>query len=280
MIDLDRFRSDIHKVDLHIHTFYSDGESSPAGIVKTAAGSGYKAIAITDHDGTGGVKEAVAAGRQSDIEVITGIELSTEMNGTGLHILGYGFDPDDAALNDVLADLTEKRDQRNRRLINVLNEMGFDISLDELKKGRPGTFIGKPVIARALADKGYMETYEEAFEGNRFFGSPKARAVKKDKLQAVKAIQLISAAGGIAVLAHPIQTRHIGDPGSEEFYMNIEKIISRLKAQGIRGLECYHPDQDKAQTARFIELAKKYNLSITRGSDFHGADYSNAKPTA
>ena len=173
MIDLDRFRSDIHKVDLHIHTFYSDGESSPAGIVKTAAGSGYKAIAITDHDGTGGVKEAVAAGRQSDIEVITGIELSTEMNGTGLHILGYGFDPDDAALNDVLADLTEKRDQRNRRLINVLNEMGFDISLDELKKGRPGTFIGKPVIARALADKVIWKLTRKPSRAIVFSGVPR-----------------------------------------------------------------------------------------------------------
>ena len=281
MIDLDRFRNDIHKVDLHIHTYYSAGESGPKEIVKTAAETGRRAIAITDHDGTGGVKEAAAAGREYGIEVITGIELATEMeNGTGLHILGYGFDPDDAALNDVLADLAEKRDQRNRRLINVLNEMGFEISLDELKVGRPGGFIGKPVIARALADKGYIKNYEEAFKGDRFFGSPEARAVKKDKLQAAKAIQLIKAAGGIAVLAHPVQTRHIGDPGSEEFYTNIEKIIRQLKTQGISGLECYHPDQDAAQTERFIELAEKYDLSITRGSDFHGADYRNAKPTA
>lgn len=281
MIDLDRFRNDIHKVDLHIHTYYSDGESGPKEIVKTAAETGRRAIAITDHDGTGGVKEAAAAGREYGIEVITGIELATEMeNGTGLHILGYGFDPDDAALNDVLTDLAEKRDQRNRRLINVLNEMGFEISLDELEKGRKGGFIGKPVIARALADKGYIETYEEAFRGDRIFGSPEARAVKKDKIQAAEAIKLIKAAGGIAVLAHPVQTRHIGDPGSEEFYTNIEKIIRQLKTQGISGLECYHPDQDAAQTERFIELAEKYDLSITRGSDFHGADYRNAKPTA
>ena len=158
-------------------------------------------------------------------------------------------DPDDAALNDVLTDLAEKRDQRNRRLINVLNEMGFEISLDELKVGRPGGFIGKPVIARALADKGYIKNYEEAFKGDRFFGSPEARAVKKDKLQAAKAIQLIKAAGGIAVLAHPVQTRHIGDPGSEEFYTNIEKIIRQLKTQGISGLEmCI---RDRGCTAQY-----------------------------
>lgn len=281
MIDLDRFRNDIHKVDLHIHTYYSDGESGPKEIVKTAAETGRRAIAITDHDGTGGVKEAAAAGREYGIEVITGIELATEMeNGTGLHILGYGFDPDDAALNDVLTDLAERRDRRNRRLINVLNEMGFDISLDELEKGRKGGFIGKPVIARALADKGYIETYEEAFRGDRIFGSPEARAVKKDKIQAAEAIKLINSAGGIAVLAHPVQTRHIGDTGSEEFYINIEKIISQLKEQGLGGLECYHPDQDTVQTERFIELADRYDLSITRGSDFHGADYRSAKPTA
>lgn len=281
MIDLDRFRNDIHKVDLHIHTYYSDGESSPAAIVRTAAETGYRAVAITDHDGTGGIREAAAAGREAGIEVITGIELATEMeNGTGLHILGYGFDPDDKALNAVLEDLAEKRDQRNRRLINVLNEKGFDISLDELKEGRPGGFIGKPVIARALADKGYIASYKEAFRGDRFFGSPEARAVKKEKLQAAEAIRLIDAAGGITVLAHPIQTRHIGEAGSEEFYINIEKIISQLKTQGIGGLECWHPDQDKAQTERFIGLADRYDLSVTRGSDFHGADYTKAEPTA
>ena len=281
MIDLDRFRNDIHDVDLHIHTYYSDGESSPAEIVKTAAKTGLRAIAITDHDGTGGVKEAAAAGREAGIEVISGIELATEMkNGTGLHILGYGFDPDDHDLDHVLGELAERRDRRNRRLINVLNEMGFDISLDELEKGRMGGFIGKPVIARALSDKGYIETYEEAFRGDRIFGSPEARAVKKDKLQAAEAIKLINSAGGIAVLAHPVQTRHIGDPGSEEFYINIEKIISQLKEQGLGGLECYHPDQDTVQTGRFIELADRYDLSITRGSDFHGADYRSAKPTA
>ena len=138
MIDLDRFRNDIHKVKRpHTHILFRWGVAKE--IVKTAAETGRRAIAITDHDGTGGVKEAAAAGREYGIEVITGIELATEMeNGTGLHILGYGFDPDDAALNDVLTDLAEKRDQRNRRLINVLNEMGFEISLDELKVGRPG----------------------------------------------------------------------------------------------------------------------------------------------
>lgn len=272
---------DIHKLDLHIHTYYSDGQASPSSIVKKAAVMGYSVIAITDHDGTGGVKEALAEGKEEGLVVIPGIELATELEaGIGLHILGYDMDTDDHGFRNIVSDLAKRRHSRNEKLIGVLRDMGYDIYLDELEKKQPGGFVGKPVIARALAEKGYVKDYREAFEDGYFLESFKAKTVKKEKLSAEQAIDVINRAGGFAVLAHPIQTRHIGKPGSEEFLFNMEKIITELKNKGLKGLECYHPDQNSEHTARFIKIAEKYDLLITRGSDFHGADYSYAEPTA
>lgn len=272
---------DQYKVDFHIHTNYSDGQATPVEIVKQAKALEYDMIAITDHDGVDGIKEALIAGETAGIKVVPGIELATETEeGIGLHILGYHIDAEHPRLTEVLADLRQRRDERNHKLIAVLNEMGYDISMEDLYKAQPNGFIGKPVIARALMAKGYIETQKEAFQKGQFLGSPQARAVKKVKLQASEAVELIKEAGGIAVLAHPIQTRGIGEPGSEEFYENIETIIKRLKKQGLKGMECYHPDQDHGQSMRFVALAEKYHLHITRGSDFHGKDLKDAEPTA
>lgn len=272
---------DAYKVDFHIHTNYSDGQATPVEIVKKAKELEYDMIAITDHDGIEGIKEALIAGEAAEIKVIPGIELATETEeGIGLHILGYYFDPDDAHLRAVLAALRERRDARNHKLVQTLNEMGYEISMEDLQKAQPNGYIGKPVIARALAAKGYVSHYKEAFKRGQFLGSDECRKVKKEKVLASEAIELIKGAGGIAVLAHPIQTRGVGEPGSEEFYKNMDVIIKRLKTQGLKGLECYHPDQNHEQTMRFVEMAEKYHLHITRGSDFHGKDFADADPTA
>ena len=272
---------DAYKVDFHIHTNYSDGRATPVEIVKKAKELDYDMIAITDHDGVDGVKEALIAGEAAEIKVIPGIELATETEeGIGLHILGYYFDHNDPALNAALAELKERRDVRNRKLVQVLNDMGYEMTMEELQQRQPNGFIGKPVIARLLEEKGYVEYFKDAFKDGQFLGSEEAKKVKKVKMKAQDAIKLISDAGGIAVLAHPIQTRGVGEKGSEEFYKNMDAIIRKLKIQGLKGLECYHPDQDHEQTMRFIELAEKYHLHITRGSDFHGKDFAEADPTA
>ena len=172
------------------------------------------------------------------------------------------------------------RRQRNRRLIKVLRDMGYSLSLDDLQRKHKGGFVGKPTIARALEEKGYISDYREAFRPGQFLGSMEARKIKKEKLDIENAISLITGAGGTAVMAHPIQTRHIGTPGSDEFYENIEKIITDMVDMGLKGMECYHPDQDVEQSSRFVEIAKKYGLLITRGSDFHGKDFAEAETTA
>ena len=265
---------DMDRADMHIHTYYSDGQASPADIAAGAAALGLETIAVTDHDGVDGIREALEAGRREGINVIPGIELDTEdRSGVKLHILGYGMDVHEPGFSGAMVRLRENRRRRNEGLIKVLSDMGYHISLEELMAKQKGGYIGKPVIARALAEKGYIGDYREAFAEGRFFESPEVRAVKKERISSEEAISLIAAAGGTAVLAHPIQARGIGARGSEEFYGNIENIVTELAAAGLGGLECCHPDQDAEQTGVFIKMAEIHGLWITRGSDFHGSVY-------
>ena len=231
---------DDYKVDFHIHTTASDGEATPTQIVKRAKELDYDIIAITDHDNTNGIAEGMIAAEAVGIKLIPGIEIAV---------------------------VTEEE--------TGLHMLGYNIDIEVGKND----FIGKPLIARALVSKGYIAEEKQAF-GREILGSAKCRAVKKVKPLAKDAIRIIKEAGGTPVLAHPIQTRGIGRPGSEQFYTNIDKIIGRLKRQGLKGLECFHPDQDFEQSMRFVEMAEKYHLHITRGSDFHGKDFADAEETA
>ena len=270
---------DDFKVDYHIHTTYSDGQSTPTQIIKKAKELEYDVIAITDHDNMDGLDEAAIAAEAVEMNVVNGIEVAVETeDGYGLHILGYYFDKDNAEFKEWLKQLIRNREDRNELLIKTLRDMGYDIAIEELEMGK-NSFIGKPIIARKLVEKGYIKTEKEAF-GEKILGSSQCRAVRKRKPQASEAIAAIKAAGGTAVLAHPIQIKGIGVPGTEPFYTNVETLLRRLRKQGLRGLECYHPDQSKEQSSRFVEMADKYHLHITRGSDFHGADFAEADSTA
>ena len=270
---------DDYKVDFHIHTTASDGEATPTQIVKRAKELEYDIIAITDHDNMDGIEEAMIAAEAVGIKLIPGIEIAVVTEeGTGLHMLGYDYDPANEQLKEFLETMVQRRKERNEQLFSALQEMGYDISREDIKVGK-NDFIGKPLIARALVDKGYIKEQRQAF-GRDILGSPKCRAVKKVKPQAKEAIEVIRQAGGIPVLAHPIQTRGVGRTGSDEFFANMDKIIGRLKRQGLKGLECFHPDQDFSQSMRFVEMAEKYHLHITRGSDFHGKDFADAEKTA
>ena len=272
---------DQYKVDFHIHTNYSDGQASPAAIVKKAKELDYDMIAITDHDGVEGARQALIAGEAAGIKVIPGIEFAAETReGIGVHILGYYINTENIQLNMVIKELRKLRNDRNERLVRVLRDMGYDISMEDLEGRQPGNYIGKLIIARVLAEKGYISEPAEAFKPGAFIESKEARAVKREKIGAEDAIAVIEDAGGIAVLAHPIQTKGIGEKDSEEFYLNLKKILADLKWVGLKGIECYHPDQNHEQTMKFVELAEKYHMHITKGSDFHGEDFAAAEPTA
>lgn len=255
------------KVDFHIHTHFSDGCISPTAIVKRAKEQDYDMIAITDHDGVDGIKEAMIAGEAVGLKVIPGIELATETEeGTGLHILGYHIDVENEQLQKVLKQLLKARNNRNKKLLAALDEMGYPVQVS-------GKFVGKPTIARAMVKKGYISSPKEAFQGGKFLVSPQILDIKKEKLETAAAIDVITEAGGLPVLAHPIQIKGYGVPGSAGFYDRVDALIGKMKKWGLKGLECFHPDQTHEQSMEFVKIAEKYHLHITRGSDFHGDDF-------
>lgn len=268
-IDAGVFRFDLAHGDYHNHTQYSDGLDTPAEVVARAVRLGLSEIAITDHDGIGGLREARLAGEACGLSVVPGIELSTRMaDGTGLHILGYGIDIDDAALNTRLEAILAARTDRNDRLIAALQKGGYEVTKEEIAD-RPGqTYIGKPNIARVLIRKGYARTMEEVFRD--IFGREPYKAIKKEPLDPAEGVRMILAAGGLPVWAHPGKTKRIGEIGSEEYYGNVERILDYLTENGIAGLECYYPKHTAEMAERFCAMAKARGLVITCGSDYHG----------
>ena len=263
------------KMDLHIHSTYSDGTMTPVELVKKYHAEEYSVIALTDHDGVGGVKEAQIAGEALGINVMSGIEFGTKLpDGPELHILGYKLDVDDPELNARLADILRARTERNEKLLAVFRNMGYDIDWDDLRQ-RPGqTYIGKPNFALAFQKKGYIQSPSEAFAEGRFLESPEAKAVKKERITPQEAIRLIRGAGGIPVLAHPMKVRGIGEKGSEEYFVNLAVILKELRKAGLGGLECFHPSASHEQALQLVDLAGKYHLHITQGTDYHGPEFA------
>lgn len=268
-------------VDYHIHSHYSDGTMSPVELVRRYKDKEYDIIAITDHDGIDGVKEATIAGEAVKLKVLTGVELSTDFRFeraesselcVGLHILGYDFDAENEALNAKLAELKKFRHERNEKLCAVLNDMGYPVDLAALEAKSKGKYVGKPNIARALVEGGYIEKTSDAWADGRIFESEQVKAIRKEKLPAEEAIRLISEAGGMAVLAHPAKIRGMGERGSDEFWKNMNILLRDLKKLGLKGVECYHPDHSEDEAWRLFDIAAKYHLHVTEGSDFHGEE--------
>lgn len=262
------------KTDLHIHTCYSDGACTPEEIVRRYRKAGFETIAITDHDTIDGIPEAVSSGAACGITVLPGIEISTVSDeGVETHILGYGFDQANDLLCRTLEELREARRRRNERLIAYLKEQGYALSYEELLIGKRGGYVGKPDFGRAMARRGYIRTPEEIFTPGKYLETPEAKSIKKEKLDTREAIELLTQAGGEAVLAHPIQIEEFGIPGSREYFDRLVPFLKFLQTCGLKGLEVYHPDQNEQQSACFREIAEKLGLLMTRGSDFHGDDF-------
>ncbi len=254
-------------IDLHIHSTASDGSLNPKDILALAQKAGLAAISLTDHDSIEGAREIVDHGIPETLQFVTGVEISAnplqQLNIYGsFHILGYGFRMDDPALNRALTTQQEARKNRNPRLIARLNEMGFDISLEEVVSASGKAQIGRPHIADLMVKKGYAASIEEVFQN--YIGKGKPAYVEKQRIAAEKAIALIHAAGGIPVLAHP----GLLEIKTEEAF---ERLFSVLTAMGLRGVEAYYSGHTRNQTAFFVNLAHRHSLLVTGGSDFHGA---------
>jgi hypothetical protein len=242
-------------VDLHLHTSYSDGNLTPDELMKKAKQAGLKCISIVDHDNIDGTDEAVKLGKQLDIEVIPGVELSTTVDNLDIHILGYFVDYHDKTLLDYLKFFREERLKRAERIVNKLNKLKVPLKLESvIAKNRTGS-IGRPHIANALVEGGLIRSYQAAFDQYIRNGGPAYES--KYTLTPSDAISLINKAGGLSFIAHPN-------------YIKDEKIFSELINQGIDGIEVIHPSHPPETVDFLRKIASGYFLLMSGGSDYHG----------
>jgi len=247
-------------IDLHTHSTYSDGASTPAGLVAEARAAGLAAIALTDHDTCDGLGEFVAAGREQGIETMPGVEVSVEYNSRTVHMLGYGIAPGDERFRAALRELVEGRNERNVQMIRKLQLLGVRIELEEVKAFATEQIVGRPHVAQALIQKGVVRTFEEAFD--RYLGRGRPAYCERFRLTPEDTIRLIADAGGLSVLAHP---HYVGASPDA-----LAALLERLKRAGLAGLEAYYTDHTEEQTRLYVELAERLGLLATGGTDYHG----------
>ena len=250
-------------IDLHTHSTASDGTDAPRALGALASSAGLSVLALTDHDTTAGLASAAKSCDRAGVEFVPGIELSAQRGkerGT-LHILGYFVDRSSAALKTVCAELAEARADRAPRIVASLNELGVDITLDEVLAQAGGAVIGRPHIAAVLVRKGYVKTVADGFA--RYIGQGKPAYHRKDQLEAARAIEAVHDAGGMAVLAHPIQLNYADDA-------ELVQLVRDLVAAGLDGLETHHPDHHRGLVEQYTHLASRFDLVTTGGSDYHG----------
>lgn len=251
-------------VDLHCHSTASDGTLPPAKVVQLAKESGLTAMALTDHDTVAGIAEASAEAKKLGIDFISGIEISAEFPHPGtMHILGYGVDPDNDALKNLTETLIAGRDNRNPRIVAKLNEMGVSVTMKEWEDEAKGAVLGRPQLAAILHRKGYVSSIKQAFD--KYIGQGAPAYFDKERLSPRQAIERIKTSGGIPVLAHPTQLRRPN-------FAQIEMEIKNLADMGLGGLEVIHSDFNDAEVRLLNEIAERYHLLKTGGSDFHGSN--------
>lgn len=246
-------------IDLHTHTNMSDGSMSPTELVMHAKTAGLSAIAITDHDTIDGVAAAVSCGNKIGIEVVAGVEISVDFNHE-LHFLGYFFDNNYLNIAPVLELLKQERAQRNAKIIDKLNQLGFDLSINDIDHATDKSVIGRGHIAKALVKKGYAKSVQDAFD--KYLAYQRPAYVARTKFSVEQAIHYILNAGGIPVLAHP---KFLGLSPDQ-----LDNLISDFSKLGLCGIETYYSENTELDTLTTLQIANKYNLLITGGSDFHG----------
>ena len=251
-------------IDLHAHTTASDGDQSPTALVEAAAAIGLTALAVTDHDTTDGIKEAQAAGERLGVEVAPGIELSAEFSQGQCHVLGLLINPGSEPLHSRLKQIVNNRNSRNAQIIERMQASGINITLAEVEAiaggGGEGAIIARPHFARALINKGVVNSVPEAFE--KYLAKGKPFYAERDRLTPEAAFQLIHAAGGVAILAHP---NNLNRDEAET-----EAEILRFQSLGLDGIEARYNRHTPEDNARYLALAARHNLLTSGGSDFHG----------
>jgi hypothetical protein len=247
-------------IDLHTHSIYSDGTSTPEELVGLAVSNGLKGLSLTDHDTVEGVEEVKRLGEQAGLVVVSGVEISTTLRQYTLHILGYGIDHSDQALHRWLQPLQEGRKKRNDIILHKLQELGVEITAEEVQEISCCGQTGRPHIARLLMAKGVVDSFDGAFR--QYLGRDRPAWESRFSYSAAETIDMIHQAGGLAVLAHPAQL----DPE-----MRVQPLLIReLVLRGLDGLEIHYPTHTRKTKKKLKALAHEQNLLVTGGSDFHG----------
>lgn len=245
------------QADLHVHTNASDGTDSPEEVVARAAAAGLGALAIADHDTVEGIHPAVEEGRRRGLEVLPAIELGADHRGREVHILGYMIDVGNEYLLSRLAYFRKTRSERVFKMVDRLNKLGCPITLERVLEVAGCGSVGRPHIARAMVEKGFVESVEEAFE--RFIAEGRPGYEPRNKCTPAQAVHIIRLAGGVPVLAHPGLAQD-------------DDLIPELIPGGLQGIEVYHPGHHPEVSRHYLNICDRHGLVATGGSDYHGAD--------
>lgn len=253
--------------DLHTHTVFSDGTTTPEDNVRRAVALGLEGLGVTDHDTTEPFERALAAADGTGLEVVLGTELSAELDGRSVHILGYWVDPSFAPLAEELDRLRDERTDRARRIVDRFHDLGVDVSFNRVRALAGDAPIGRPHVAQAVVETGAATTTREVFETWLADGGP--AYVEKHAVDPSRAIELVVAACGVAVLAHPGLYGGDADDGLDA------EAIERMTEAGLAGIEADHPDHSPEQRHRYRDVAAALGLEVTAGSDYHGDAKAN-----
>jgi 3',5'-nucleoside bisphosphate phosphatase len=244
-------------IDLHSHTLHSDGDRSPAQLFAEAKAAGVEVLAVTDHDTVFGLEECRVASEAAGVRFVTGIELSCELHGREVHVLGHFIDPRAPALERMATDMLAERRERMERMIALAQQMGFSaVTMERVVAASGGENLGRPHLARALVDCGHAQSINDAFD--RFLRTNGPLWVDRRRLPTEEAIRLVHEAGGTASIAHP------GANGISRQELNA------LAAEALDGVEAWHPEHPPNQAEAFVRWADDLGLVLTAGSDYHG----------
>lgn len=248
-------KTNLQKADLHTHTVYSDGMLNPEELMELQIKAGIDVWAVTDHDTVQGAVKAAGIAGPKKIRVVIGCEFSSDYNGSEVHILAYGVDPESSTLKAFLKKNTDTRLSRAEEIVKKLNDLGYGISFDDMMQKVKAEAVGRPHIAAQLLEDGYVETYKEAFY--KLLADRKPAFIEREKFSYAEVLDVIKKSGGISSYAHP------------EKGLKRSKLYDFAK-EGLNGIEVIHPSESPHQTQLLRMKAKQFGLLQTGGSDFHG----------
>ena len=245
------------QVDLHVHSTASDGVFTPSEVVREALAHGLAVMALTDHDTLSGIDEARRAASNTGLDVIPGVEINSEGEWGDLHFLGYYVDPENVPLRSCLDTVRDGRLARAQRMVQRLRELGMSLNWEQVRAMAGGPSVGRPHVARALAERGYVSSTQEAFD--RYIGNGGPAYVPRVRMAPREVIRAIEGAGGLPVIAHPA---HSGP--------DVVAKIPEFAGFGLRGVEVYYPRQSPADVEMLLRICREHGLLATGGTDFHG----------